>query len=277
VIAHTPPIISGSAHEELASPAVGVVLPVFNGAPTIAAAIRSIQQQTYTNWRLYVVNDRSTDDTAALVQRAADDDSRIQMVECPERRGLPYVLNLGWKATTESLVARADADDVCLPERFARQVEFLMSHPTVDVLGTGVELARDDGSDAGVHRRPADHAELMKKLFRECPFMHPSVMMRRSFLEATGGYDETLRAAEDYDLWLRGAHRHTYANLQELLVRYTVSGNSFSTRWAHTVGASRLILHHGAQHGRLLEGLFYSARYLAAGVSTRLRLRRRRL
>ena len=271
------PLKPGSRSESAKVPTVGVVLPVCNGARTVGAAIESILAQTYGNWRLYVVIDRSSDQTVSIVRGYERDDARIVVIENPERRGLAYALNVGWRTATEPLIARADADDLCMAERLERQVAYLTQYPAVAVLGTGVLLARDDGSEAGVHRRPAAHEELVRKIFRECPFMHPSVMMRRSFLETMGGYNETLRVAEDYDLWLRGAHAHRYANLQELLVRYTVSGSSSSTKWGHTLGAVSVLLRHGAAHRRRLESVYYSARYMLAGALTRARLRRRRL
>lgn len=256
---------------------VAVVLPACNSARTLGAAIESILWQTFEDWRLYVVVDRSEDQTLDIAQRYTKDDTRVTVIEKPMRSGLAAALNVGWRAGGELLVARADADDVCMSERLARQVDFLDVHPEVDVLGTGCALAGDDGRSLGEHRRPTTNSVLFTRIFKECPFMHPTVMMRRSFLERLGGYDERLRVAEDYDLWLRGATRHTYANLHDLLVRYTVSESSASTRWSHTFGAAGVIWRNGWNLGRGHEGVYYSLRYLLAGTLNRLQLRQRYL
>jgi glycosyltransferase involved in cell wall biosynthesis len=256
---------------------VGIVLPVCNGAQTIRAAIESVQRQTYRHWRLYVVIDRSSDDTVRIVDECADGDPRIVKIEKLQREGLAAALNLGWRTASEPLIARADADDLCLPQRFERQVAFLDAHLDVAVLGTGCLLVRDDGTPVGEHRRPAEHAVLAARILRECPFMHPSVMMRRSFLETLNGYDPSQRVAEDYDLWLRGVSAHRYANLQDLLVQYTVSNASASTRWAHTTGAAGVIFRNGRALDRGVEGAAYAVRYVVAGALTRLGIKRRRL
>jgi glycosyltransferase involved in cell wall biosynthesis len=249
---------------------VSVVLAVHNGAPSLEAAVASVLTQTLTSLELVLVDDGSTDDTPAIVGRYASSDPRVVALRTPHRVGLPAALNLGWRRARGDLIARLDADDECLPTRLERQLDYLRGHPEVDVLGTGAILVDEDGRELGTAVRPPDHETLVREIYRAGPFMHPTVMMRRLFLEALGGYDEKLRRAQDFDLWLRGRHRFRYANLQEPLVRYRVRARPL----AGQVAWGSYVLARGAwREGRFLRDGQYAARYLAATLLGRLGLR----
>jgi hypothetical protein len=118
------------------------------------------------------------------------------------------------------LYARIDGDDIWLPERLRRQIDFLDRHPEVAVLGGAAEVIDPDGNTLGILERPIEHERLARERFRQNPFIHPTVMIRRRFLEELGGYDESLPRGQDYDLWLRGINRFRYANLSVPLIRY---------------------------------------------------------
>lgn len=242
-------------------PRLSVIMAVHNGAATLEPALESLRQQSWTDFEMVIVDDASTDDSRAILERLALEDRRIQVLDQASNHGLAASLNSAWRVARGELVARMDADDVSFPTRFEKQVEFLTAHPEVAVLGTAAELAAADGGTFGVHRRPEWHEVLLRRIYRENPFIHPSVMMRRSFLEALDGYDATLRRAQDYDLWLRGARRFRFHNLQEPLIRYRVR-RSFSWR-ASAYGAAMLV-RAGNRDGRTLTGLVAAARFLTA-------------
>ena len=131
-------------------------------------------------------------------------------------------LNLGIAASSGDLVARMDDDDLSMPERISEQVKFMIENPSVDVLGTGVILVNDLGEPIKPQVKPQNDKEIKRALCRENPLFHPTVLMRRAFLMRVGGYNETLRRKEDYELWGRAAKSSIYHNLQEPLVHYRV-------------------------------------------------------
>ncbi|MFH1918719.1 MAG: glycosyltransferase, partial [Planctomycetota bacterium] len=253
---------------------VTVLMAVYNDAGTVEAAVESIRTQTYTNWDLLMVDDGSTDDTPAILQRLAQQDERITVLRNETNRGLPAALNIGWRQARGELIARMDADDLCLPERLQRQVEFMTAHPEVAVLGTGVEYMDEDGRTLGRGVRPEQHEELVQKILRESPFYHPSVMVRPTFYEALGGYDERIRRAEDRDLWLRGRRRFRYHNLREPLIRYRISGKP---SWRDIYDGTYALLLAVRREQMPLVCYWYPLRQLLGGVSIWTGLRRKRL
>src|SRR5690606_24519669 len=118
-------------------PLVSVVLPVFNGASFIEAALGSILNQTYRNLDVIVIDDGSTDATAALV-RVAETDRRLRFVS-RENRGLISTLNEGLGLARGDLIARMDADDIAYPERIQRQVDTFLARPELAITGTAIE------------------------------------------------------------------------------------------------------------------------------------------
>jgi glycosyltransferase involved in cell wall biosynthesis len=197
------------------TPAVSVVLAVWNGAPWIAESIASVLAQRAGDLELVVVDDGSTDATPALLGAVSD---RRLRVERQPRAGLTRALNRGLGLARAPLVARLDADDVALPERLGRQRSFLEAHPEVGVLGTAAREVDAAGALVRVVQPPVDDAALRGALIRANPFVHSSVMVRRELLARAGGYDERLAVAQDYELWMRLARHTRLANLPEVLV-----------------------------------------------------------
>ena len=188
-------------------PIVSIVLPAFNAAPTIARAVKSLRAQTLRDWQLIVVDDGSTDDTAATATAAAGGDHRIDVLRGPHA-GIVAALNRGLAAATAPLIARMDADDESEPARLAQQVEYLHRHPTIGLVGCLVDYGGDVTQNAGYALHVAWINSLVSaesialNRFVESPFAHPSVMFRRELLDRHGGYREG-EFPEDYELWLR--------------------------------------------------------------------------
>jgi cellulose synthase/poly-beta-1,6-N-acetylglucosamine synthase-like glycosyltransferase len=208
-------------------PEVSVVMPARDEAASIERAIASVQSQTLTDWELIVVDDGSTDGTANVVERIGD--RRVRVLR-QAAGGVPVAANAGLAAATAPFVARQDADDLSLPERLERQVDFLRSRPDVAVVASRwIEVGAD-----GVRQRPRTRfveGRLNEHLPRFNPITHSTATFRRDVVAAVGGYDETLPYAADYDLWLRLAHAgSTLWNVPlELAVR-TMSGTNMSAR-----------------------------------------------
>ncbi|HLJ51216.1 MAG TPA: glycosyltransferase [Bryobacteraceae bacterium] len=245
---------------------VTVLMAVYNGARTVGDAIESICSQSYADWDLLIVDDGSSDDTWEILERYVAADPRIHAIRNPNNRGLAYSLNRGWQAADSSLIARMDADDVSVPERLQLQVDFMRLNPDVAVLGAGVLMVDDEGRTLGSVLPPELHRDLQAAMYKENPFAHPTVMMRRGFLETMGGYDERLRRAQDADLWLRGYRRFRYHNLQAPLVRYRLRRKP---SFLSTAFSSFVLARSAWREGLLLKRGWCALRPIGAGFLIR--------
>jgi glycosyltransferase involved in cell wall biosynthesis len=203
-------------------------MPVHNGARYLAEAVDSILGQTFADFEFLILDDGSTDSTPALLARRAAGDSRIRVVSRPNR-GLTASLNELLAQARGEFIARMDADDVALPERFARQVEFLEGNPGVVCVGGATLMIDGEGRFLTVISPPADDAAIQSAaLAGHGAITHPSAMMRRTALEAVRGYDDNYPAAEDLDLWLRLGEVGKLANLPTPVLKYRLHANSIS-------------------------------------------------
>ena len=189
------------------APAVSVLLPAFNAAASLPAALDSIRAQTFPDWELIAVDDGSTDGTLEVLRAAAARDSRVRVWPQPHA-GLVAALNAGLGLARGGFIARMDADDVAHPERLAAQVAFLRAQPDLGLAGCLVAFGGDTARAAGY----ALHVDWLNALiepeaialnrFVESPFAHPSVLFRAGLVARLGGY-RAGEFPEDYELWLR--------------------------------------------------------------------------
>jgi glycosyltransferase involved in cell wall biosynthesis len=209
-------------------PAVSVVLAVYNGEPWLDEALSSILTQSLLDLELIVVDDGSTDGTADRLNAIRD--ARL-VVRRQARAGQTAALNHGLRLTRAPLVARMDADDVALPERLARQADFLAAQPAVGLLGTAAHEIDPSGAIVNTLAPPHDDRAIRRALLRMNPFVHSSVMFRRALIDTVGSYDESFAVAQDYDLWLRMSRATRLANLPEALtLRRLAPGRLSSAR-----------------------------------------------
>jgi glycosyltransferase involved in cell wall biosynthesis len=210
------------------TPAVSVLMAVRDGAPWVAEAVASVLGQTAGDLELIVIDDGSRDATPDLL--AAVRDPRLR-VERQPAAGLTPSLNVALGLARAPLVARLDADDLALPERLARQRAFLDAPADVGLLGSAAREVSAAGAEIAVRMPPLDDATLRAALIRRNPFVHSTVMARRSLVEGVGGYDTSLPVAQDYDLWMRLARVTRLACLAEpLVVRRLLPGRVTATR-----------------------------------------------
>lgn len=202
-------------------PAVSILMPVRNEERFLPAALRSLAAQTFTDWELVAVDDGSTDGTSRILAEAAAADQRIRVLHSGE--GLVPALNLGLKKCRASLIARMDGDDVSHPRRLAAQVAHLAAHPEIGLVACSFKHFPRRTVGIGMagyeqwQNRLITHEEIAADLFVESPFVHPSVMYRRSCLEQVEGYRDR-GWPEDYDLWLRlAAAQVKFTRLREIL------------------------------------------------------------
>lgn len=218
-----------------AAVAVSVVMPFRNAARTLSTALRSVLDQSRTDWELLAVDDGSTDGATELVRTLARQDPRVRLAEL-HRRGLVAALAEGCRLARGRFIARFDADDLCLPTRLARQVDFLESHPEVSVVGSLVEFGGDQETAAGYAEHVAwtnrlvDHESIVLNRFIDSPLPHPSVMFRRELLEKYDGYRDG-PFPEDHELWLRWIDAGVrFAKVPEVLLRWNDPPDRLSRR-----------------------------------------------
>ena len=197
---------------------ITVVLPVYNGEKYLAEAIESVLSQSFTDFELLVIDDGSSDRTPDILAGFAD--GRLRIMRLPENRGLIAALNTGIAESQSELIARMDADDVCLPRRFERQVALLDAQPETALCGTWAE---EFGARSIVYRLPTRPEEVGAGLFFGFVMYHPTLMMRRAFLEKHAlAYREGFSHVEDFDFLIRAAEFGALANVPEVLLRYRV-------------------------------------------------------
>ncbi len=215
---------------------VAVLLCAHNGQRYIKEAIDSILAQTYTDFEFIIVENASTDKTWGIIQ--SYDDTRIRAFQTPIKQ-LSFNLNFGMARTEAEYIARMDADDIARPQRLARQVEFLDSHPDVHILGSAFEFF---GEKNKIVQMPQTDKQIRRKLpFRFC-FCHPAVMFRRKTILDAGGYQGN-KFCQDVDLWLRLSRDKNikFANLPNVLLDYRVhSDQAKGSRECFIINSSQL-------------------------------------
>jgi len=198
-------------------PKVTVLMSVYNGERYLREAVDSVLAQTFTDYEFVIVDDGSTDGTATILDNYAD--LHIVRLTNEHNIGLTESLNRGLSIAQGMYVARMDADDVSLPERFAKQVQFLDEHPDISVLGTGFQIIDDVGTRGVKVLFPTEPSLVKWQMFFYCPIVHPSVMVRRMVYERLGGYNPDVHHSEDYELWLRAPPETKFANLPDVLLQ----------------------------------------------------------
>ena len=214
------------------SPAISVILPVYNAEAYVREAVESILAQTFMDFELIIINDGSTDGSGAILRELAARDARIVLVERPND-GYVSALNKGLEMARADLIARMDADDVSMPERFALQYARMIQEPELAVLGSFIRVMDKVGNIIRLREYPLTPKEAAHHVERDCPVGHPTVMMRRDAVLKAGGYRKAFSHAEDYELWLRMSDLgYAMANLPQPLLNYRVHGaNVTEVHW----------------------------------------------
>ena len=208
---------------------VSCILPVYNGERYVEQAIRSVLAQSFQDFELIVVDDGSTDRTPQIITQLACQDRRLKGLR-QSNAGIVAALNAGCRLANGRYIARMDADDVCLPHRFAVQVAHLDRSPKCVIAGGLAQGFSEDGlqgiTSGGRHRR----TDLKPFPPKVAVAVHPLIMIRKEALDRLGGYRTLFPHAEDYDLFLRLAEFGTVDNLSDVILLYRRHPDAVSVR-----------------------------------------------
>lgn len=195
-------------------PRVSVVMSVYNEERYVGDAIDSILRQTFRDFEFVIIDDGSVDQTPMVLKSYHD--PRLRLYH-QTNKGQSSALNQGIRRASGCYVARMDADDISLPERLQREVHFLDAHPEIGLVGTWCVKIDARTGQQRLQSLPEEDTAIRRFLTVDNPFIHSSVMIRKSVLHRVGLYHEGF-IWQDYELWVRVARHHQMANISEPLI-----------------------------------------------------------
>ncbi|MCT4623448.1 MAG: glycosyltransferase [Schleiferiaceae bacterium] len=214
---------------------ISVIMPVYKGdvAPHFDDALASVVDQSYPAKEIVVIKDGPlTDELYQVLDKWCKKSELIKPVTLEKNVGLSSALNAGIDAANYEWLARMDADDICKPDRFEKQVRFIEANPEVSILGSWItEFDEDMNEEIAVRKLPETHDEILNYAKWRCPFNHMTVMYKRDAIVALGKYKNYGAVGDDYELWARFlVNGYKSGNLQEVLVDARTGKDFFGNR-----------------------------------------------
>ena len=250
----------------MSGPKVSVLMSVYNNASCVDASIRSIVDQTYTDWEMILWNDASSDGSFHKLLKWQACDDRIQVYENGSNLGLAASLNKALEKSAGRYIARMDGDDVAVPDRLMKQVAFLDQNPQAAIVSAGCILFDETGEWGSRNGKPRP---LISDFLWGSQFLHPATVMRREALLAVGGYrvcKDTLRT-EDYDLFMRMYARGSRGyNLQEPLLYYYENRKPRRVPFSRRMSEAKTRYRGFSELGLMPRGLVYVVKPLLIGL-----------
>jgi glycosyltransferase involved in cell wall biosynthesis len=208
---------------------ISVLMPVYNAERYIAVAVESILNQSFTDFEFIIINDGSTDRSLDILQQYAQKDKRIRLIS-RENKGLVKTLNEGLALAKAPLIARMDADDIAVTERFALQKDFMGNNPDYVCVGGRVRVIDEKDRFLIIADTKLDHEEIeLSALQGITPICHPTAMLRKEKIDLIGGYQECDYPAEDLGLFLNLSEIGKLGNLKDVVLEYRIHNHSIST------------------------------------------------
>lgn len=229
-----------------AEPAVSIGMPVFNCAGTVAQAISSLLNQTFSDWELHIIDDGSTDNTLEIA--ASFDDPRITVIRGGTNQRLPARLNQCIHKARGRFFARMDGDDVAYPHRLQRQLEFLETHPEIDLVAGWAVVFRSDGTAFGTLRGFETHEEIWARQWMGMLMVHPTWVGKTEWFRHNNYRIGAV--GEDQDLLIRTYHKSRFATVPEVVLGYRENGLSLRYRLSQRCGVSQSIIRKALERRR---------------------------
>ena len=213
-------------------PKICVIMSVYNGLPFLKEAVESILNQTYKKFEFIIVDDASRDKTWQFLKSLKDKQSlrsssassrtaglkRIKLIQNKKNLGLAASLNIALRLAQGDFIARMDADDISLSNRFEEQIKFLQRHPEIDLCGTWVDLINEKGEVIGEKKYPTKDRDIKSALAWYPPLIHPTLMVKTQVYKQLKGYDPNFDLAEEYEFLLRARGKFRMTNISQKLL-----------------------------------------------------------
>ena len=216
---------------------IAVLLPLYKGdnAAWFKQSLASVLNQVNCKPDIFIGVDGPVGPDILKVLNEYEDNHQVHITSFPMNRGLACVLNDLLKIVKEqnySFIARMDADDISVPERFTIQLSYMLSHPEVDVVGCNIEEIDEESRSKGkIISYPLNHDECYRHFRYRDPLAHPGVMFRNSFFQKVKGYREEYRKNQDTMLWYDGfLNNCRFANVGEVLLQFRVTEDFYKRR-----------------------------------------------
>jgi len=209
---------------EKTKPLISVVIPIYNIERFIGESLDSVLNQSFKDFEIILIENGSTDNTMKIAKKYQKKDKRI-VIETISEPDVQKAMNKGFEIARGKYIARMDADDICLPNRFKIQFNYLEKNPHIFLIGTSAMIIDEYGEKIGVFRKQDNYKKLKKRILKSNPFIHPSIMFRNT---KEAFYREKFRCSEDYDMYLRLlTSEKNLTNLPDILIKYRVRKGSF--------------------------------------------------
>lgn len=212
---------------------ISIVMPVYNSEKFLRESIESILNQTYKDFEFIIINDGSTDNSLKIINKYSEIDNRIIMIS-RENKGLVYSLNEGMHVAKYDYIARMDADDIAMPQRLQKQIDFLEKNEEIDILGTMVSVIGDISEEEKVKNEKRlniifEDENVRKKIINYWYCLaHSSIMLKKSVIKKLNGYMNC--KSEDLNLWLRALKSgFKIYKINERLIQYRIHNESKSS------------------------------------------------
>ena len=213
---------------------ISVIMPTRNSSKTIEKSVNSLLAQTFSDFELMLLDDNDLEEESQLLGEITKSDPRIKLIKLSENRKtfghIGGLLNLGIKNSSGSFIARQDADDFSLPHRFQEQI-IALNRMNLDLIGSQALFMNNNFNYESISELPIKHLDISQYAHYANPFIHSSIMFRRSILATLDGYDENLSTGQDYELWIRVIQSgFKVANTKSPLVLVMRHAESISSR-----------------------------------------------
>lgn len=206
-------------------PTISVVMPVYNAGEYLSLAIDSLVGQTFTDFEVIAINDGSSDESGEILDKIAETDSRFRIIH-QKNKGLVATLNYGVSLAKASIIARMDADDISLDNRFETEFPLFSDKNVVLVVGGYEELGTKKST---VHTPPSQQESLSRSLYVQNYIGHGTVMFRKDSFVEVGGYRQSVGPVEDYDLWIRLSELGKISSVKEVVYLWRVTAGGITS------------------------------------------------
>lgn len=196
---------------------VTIILPVYNADKFVNSAIKSILKQTHSNFELIIFDDGSSDQSREIINSFKD--PRIKKIFYNTNQGLIHILNEGLNISKGKYITRMDSDDIALPNRIEKQVDFLENNLDIGVCGSFARVISQEGELLNIWKMPSNHNDIKANLLEGAVLCHPTIMFRKKSIKGIY-YSKDWRHAEDYELWTRLINKTKFHVLPEILLYY---------------------------------------------------------